>query len=55
MCLELILDVQLLPQNLVVVDLAIDSEGKGAVIVDKRLGTGVFKKIRYICQPSTRY
>lgn len=48
MCLKFILDVQLLPQNPVVVDLAIDSEGKGAVIVDKRLGAGVLRNAIYM-------
>jgi hypothetical protein len=39
--LEVVLGLQGFPQDTVVVDLAVDSEGKGLVIVDKGLGTGV--------------
>lgn len=39
--LEVVLGLQGFPQDTVVVDLAVDGEGKGLVIVDKGLGTGV--------------
>jgi hypothetical protein len=39
--LEVVLVLQCFPQDTVVVDLAVDGEGKGLVIVDKGLGTGV--------------
>jgi hypothetical protein len=39
--LEVVLGLQGFPQNTVVVDLAVDGEGKGLVIVDEGLGTGV--------------
>jgi len=39
--LEVVLGVQVLPEDAVVVDLAVDSEGEGLIFVDKRLGTGV--------------
>ena len=41
MGLELIGMFQLLAQDSVVVDLAIDRQGEGAILVEKRLGTGV--------------
>jgi hypothetical protein len=39
--LEVVLGLQGFPQDTVVVNLAVDSEGKGLVIVDKGLGTRV--------------
>jgi hypothetical protein len=39
--LEVVLVVKVLADGSVVVDLTVDSEGEGAVIVDKGLGTGV--------------
>lgn len=39
--LEVVLGLQGFPENTVVVDLAVDGEGKGLVIVDEGLGTGV--------------
>jgi hypothetical protein len=39
--LEVVLVVKVLAENAVVVDLTVDSEGEGAVVVDKRLGTRV--------------
>lgn len=41
MRLELILGLQSLPEDTVVIDLAVDGQGKGAIVVDKGLGTGV--------------
>lgn len=44
MGLEVVLVLQALAQDAVVVDLTVDGEGKGLVIVDEGLGTGVWKK-----------
>ena len=41
MSLECVVDVQFLPEDTVVIDLAVDGQSKRAVIVDKGLGTGV--------------
>jgi hypothetical protein len=40
--LEVILGLQVFPQDTVVVDLAVNGESEGGVIVDKGLGTGVW-------------
>jgi hypothetical protein len=39
--LEVILRLQVFPQDTVVVDLAVNGESEGGVIVDQGLGTGV--------------
>jgi hypothetical protein len=39
--LEVVLGVQVFPEDAVVVDLAVDSEGEGLVIVNKGLGAGI--------------
>lgn len=39
--LEVILGVKVLPQDAVVVDLAVDGKGEGLIVVDEGLGTGV--------------
>jgi hypothetical protein len=39
--LEVVLVVEVLANEAVVVDLTVDGEGEGAVIVDEGLGTGV--------------
>ena len=39
--LEVVLGLQLLAQDTVVVDLAVDGKGKSLIIVDEGLGTGV--------------
>lgn len=44
MRLELILGLQVLPEDTVVIDLAVDGQGKGAIVVDKGLGTRVCKE-----------
>lgn len=41
MGLEVVLVVKVLADGAVVVDLTVDGEGKGAIVVDKGLGTGV--------------
>lgn len=41
MCLEVVLVAKVLANKAVVVDLTVDGEGEGAVIVDEGLGTGV--------------
>lgn len=40
-CLKVVLVAKVLANEAVVVDLTVDREGEGAVIVDKGLGTGV--------------
>jgi hypothetical protein len=42
-CLIVVLNIQGLPQNAVVVNLAVDSQSEGAVVVDEGLRTGVFE------------
>lgn len=44
MCLEVIFGVQVLPQDTVVVDLAVDGKGEGFIIVDEGLSTGVWEQ-----------
>ena len=41
MSLEVVLGLQVLAEDTVVVDFAVNGEGEGGVIVDKGLGTGV--------------
>lgn len=41
MRLEVVLVVKVLANEAVVVDLTVDGEGEGAIIVDEGLGTGV--------------
>ena len=48
MRLEFIGNVQILSQDAVVIDLAIDSEGKGAIIVNEGLSASVLKQTRGI-------
>lgn len=42
MSLEVVLGVQIFPEDTVVVDLAVDGEGEGLIIVDEGLGAGVW-------------
>jgi hypothetical protein len=42
--LEVVLVVKVLADDAVVVDLAVDGEGEGAIIVDKGLSTRVYSK-----------
>lgn len=42
--LEVVLGVQVFPENTVVVNLAVDGEGEGLIIVDKGLSAGVLIK-----------
>ena len=41
MRLELIIGLQSLSQDAVVIDLAVDGQGEGTIVVNKGLGTGV--------------
>lgn len=44
MSLEVVLGLQVFPEDAVVVDLAVDSEGEGLIIVDEGLGAGVWRR-----------
>ena len=46
MCLELVGNGQSLSDDAVVVDLAVDSEGEGAIFVNEGLGASVLKRKR---------
>jgi hypothetical protein len=42
-CLEVVLGLHSSPEDAVVVDLAVDSEGEGAILVNERLSASVWK------------
>lgn len=41
MCLEVVWSFQTLSQDSVVINFAVDCEGKGAIVIDKRLGARI--------------
>lgn len=45
--LEVVLGLEGFPQNTVVIDLAVDGEREGLVIVDEWLGTGVWTEMNF--------
>lgn len=44
MCFELVRDRQSLSEDAVVVDLAVDSEGEGTIVVNEGLSASVFER-----------
>lgn len=43
MCLELVLGLQLFPQNAMVIDFTIDGQGEGSVLANDRLGASILE------------